>query len=191
MKASKPLLITQAILMYIAHLPFYIVLIGIRFIASEEADKVFGILLLVGLGLSILIMPIAIVNLIIAFISIFKGNTNPCLTTMIIKSVLMPWYVGNFLLGLLVVGVMGNPWLFIGIPFVLAIIVCSTYIFMIGTSGYEIAYFINRMKKKEKPVTALTIILLILLTVFTLDVASTIVLFIIDTKSRQKIELKD
>ena len=181
MKASKPLLITQAILMYIAHLPFYIVLIGIRLIASEEADKVFGILLLVGLGLSILIMPIAIVNLIIAFISIFKGNTNPCLT----------WYVGNFLLGLLVVGVMGNPWLFIGIPFVLAIIVCSTYMFMIGTSGYEMAYFINRMKKKEKPVTAWTIILLISLTIFTLDVASTIVLFIIDTKSRQKMELKD
>ena len=55
----------------------------------------------------------------------------------------------------------------------------------------EMAYFINRMKKKEKPVTAWTIILLISLTIFTLDVASTIVLFIIDTKSRQKMELKD
>lgn len=191
MKASKPLLITQAVLMYIAHLPFYIVLIGIRLIASEESDKVFGILLLVGLGLSILILPIAIVNLIIAFISIFKGNTNPCKTTMIIKSVLIPWYVGNFLLGLLVVGVMGNPWLFLGIPFVLSIIVCCTYIFMIGTSGYEIAYFISKMRKKEKTVTAWTIIFLILLTIFTLDLVSAIALFIIDKRNTQQIELKD
>lgn len=175
MRSTKVFLILQVVLMYLAHLPFYFVLLFARVLDSSY-DDLLGILFLVGFILTIVIIPIAFVNIILGFITLFKGNNNPYKITMIIKLSLIPWYVLNFLIGLVTIGVFANPWLLIAVPLVLLVLVSSTYLFMIATSVYDVFYMINKFIKREQKVSAFRIISLILLCVFTLDIVSSIIL---------------
>ena len=97
MKRNNIMLIIQTILMYLAHLPLYVGLILVRMPSNENLDKTIAILFLIGFILTIVILPIAIVNLIMALAGAFNKKDNPCKTTMIVKLVLIPWYIMNFL----------------------------------------------------------------------------------------------
>ncbi len=165
--------------MYLAHLPFYILIIMVRIPnIGELTDKLFPGLLLGGIIATALIIPICIVNVIIALISLFRGIYNPTKTTMIIKLLLIPWYIINFMICcFLVVGFL-NPWLFLAAPIVLCILVAITYILMISTSLFDIAYIINKMAKKEIKVKGSIITSIIFLCMFFFDIIGSIILYI-------------
>jgi len=175
MKISKGLLITQIVLMYIAQIPFYLFVLGFYTFIFDDA---LFILFLVGFISTVVILPICVVNAIFGIISIFKGNYNPLKMTMITKLALMPWFCFNFFICLLVIAGMLNPWLFIGIPIIAAILMCVTYVFMISTSIYAIAFIIRCYYKRKIKVSFINIFSMILLIIFTLDVVASIILFV-------------
>ncbi len=112
-----------------------------------------------------------------ALVSLIKGTYNPTKVTMIIKLILIPWYVMNFCLCVLIVVGFLNPWLMLFAPVVDCFLICITYILMLSTSIFDIAYFFNRIKKKEIFADALYIFTIIFLFSFCLDVIESIILF--------------
>ena len=176
MKVSKYLLIVEVTLMYLAHIPFYNVLFLIHFDSEFDNESFISILLLTGVILTIIAIIYSLVNLIFGFVSAFYGKYNPILITTIIKVLLIPWYIFNFIFGLCVIGVLANPFLMIGIPIMLFLLVGSTYLLMISTSIYNISFMINKLIKREIKVSPGKIILLVLLCFFISDVVSAIVM---------------
>ena len=178
MKRNKVMLIIQMILMYLAHLPFYIGLILIRVPNSEAYDDIIIRLFLIGFMLTIVILPFCLANLIMALAGVLNKKDNPCKTTMIVKILLIPWYIMNFLFcDLLLIGFL-NPWLMLFMPVVLCVLIFNTYLFMISTSIFDIVYAIRKAIKKELPVKASLIFTILFLFSFCLDVIGSIMLYI-------------
>ena len=177
MKRNKVMLIIQMILMYLAHLPFYIGLILIRVPNSEAYDNLIIKLFLIGFILTIVILPFCLANLIMALAGAFNKLDNPCKTTMIVKLLLIPWYIMNFLFcDLLLIGFL-NPWLMIFAPVVLCILIFNTYLFMISTSIFDIVYAIRKAIKKELTIKTSLVFTIIFLFSFCLDVVGSIMLY--------------
>ena len=122
-------------------------------------------------------MPICFVNYIFGITSVIKKEYNPTKITNIIKLALIPWYALNFIICLLFIGAMANPWLFMATPIVAAIQVCTTLIFMTSTSIYDISFMISKMIKKEISCNVLNVFLIIFLLIFGLDVISSIIIY--------------
>ena len=178
MKANRVLLYVQLIAMYLMHLPLYIVMVLVNLPSSGGSDDPIGILILVSLILSILVFLVSIVNAVFAGVSIFKGEESPTKTSMIVKLLLIPWYVMNFFFGFVLVAGFLNPWLFLAIPVLLAILIGSTYLFMLSTGLPDIAYIIRRgWTEKIKP-SGLTGAGLVLLFLFCLDIVGAILIHI-------------
>ena len=131
MKIAKPLLISQAIGMYLMHLPLYVYMFFFGTPLGESIPvEVNRGLLVAFLVLSILVFPICILNTVFPIISIFKGEYNPSKTTMIVKLVLIPWYILNYVMcGFIVAGCL-NPFLMLAIPIIIIIASLVTYIYM-------------------------------------------------------------
>ena len=187
MKNNKVLLIVQVVLMYLAQLPFYIGLILTKVPNNSQYDDLIIKLILIGFILTILILPIALVNAIMALISHIKGDYNPTKVTMISKLLLIPWYVMNFCLCVLIVVGFMNPWLMLFAPVVAFFLICMTYILMLSTSIFDIAYFFKRIRKKEIFADCLYIFTMIFLFSFCLDVIGSIIFYIRTNKSLKAI----
>ena len=128
MKRNKVMLIIQMMLMYLAHLPLYIGLILIRVPNSEAYDDLIIKLFLIGFILTIVILPFCLANLIMALAGALNKLDNPCKTTMIVKLLLIPWYIMNFLFcDLVLIGFL-NPWLMIFTPVVICVLIFNTYL---------------------------------------------------------------
>ena len=179
MKSCKKMLIIQVVLMYLVHLPFYILLILCRLnidFGIPFDDNLFFGLLLTGLITSILLMPYIFINFIFALISL-KGQKNPSKTTMIIKLSLIPWYILNILVSIVLLSGFLNPWLFLAAPIAMALLMTYTYILMASTSMYDLSFFINKAVKKEIKVTKLNVFNQILLFIFCLDIIASIIFY--------------
>ena len=97
MKAGKILLISQVVAMYLMQLPLYLVFIFSSSPIEEELQtNLIQTSIIISLALIAVVLPLCIANIVIGFISIFKGNSNPSKTVMVIKLVLMPWFAFNF-----------------------------------------------------------------------------------------------
>lgn len=177
MKGFKIMLILQLVLMYLAHLPFYILIVMVRIpMTSEIVDKLFPGLLLGGIIATALILPLCLANAIVALIGLFRGTYNPCKTTMVVKLALIPWYIINFMICcFLVVGFL-NPWLMLAAPIVLCILVGITYLLMLSTSIFDISYIINKLIKREVKTKGIVITSMIFLFMFCLDILGSILL---------------
>ena len=179
MKMNKILLIIQAIGMYVLHLPLYIALILLKTPIEEEALNA----AISGLGIAfivilVIVFPICIINAVSSFISIFKGDYNPSKTTMIVKFALIPWYIMNFFICAVIVAGLMNPWLMLTVPFAIVFLMGFTYIFMLATGLPDIAYFFNRLIKRELKVTPLLIFSLVFLFIFCLDIVGGLTYYI-------------
>ena len=189
MKSYKVLLILQLVLMYLAHLPFYILIILVRIpMADEVVDKLFPTLLLGGIIATALILPLCLVNAIFAVISLIRGSNNPSKTTMIVKLALIPWYIINFMICCFLISGFLNPFLMLAAPIVLCILVGITYLLMVSTSLFDIAYIINKMIRKEIKEKGLIITSLIFLFFFTFDVLGSIILHFKTKQIKESIE---
>ena len=177
MKRNNIMLIIQTILMYLAHLPLYIGLILVRMPSNENLDKAIAILFLIGFILTIVILPIALVNLIMALAGAFNKKDNPCKTTMIVKLVLIPWYIMNFLFCVLIFAGFLNPFLFLFAPIVAVILIFNTYILMLSTSIFDIVYSIRNTIKNHLEINASLVFTNIFLFCFCLDIVGSIILY--------------
>ena len=176
---AKTYLIIQVVLMYLAHLPIYVGLVMLKLPISDAViDKWVPILLLAGFVLTILILPYSLVCLIMSIISSFKSINNPTKSTMIIKLSLIPWFVINFFFCVLIFAGFLNPWMMLLAPVVAFILICITYIFMISTSVFDIAFVINCLIRKKTEVNAFFVIAIIMLFTFFLDVVASILLYV-------------
>ena len=175
MKASKIILIIQTIVMYIAQLPITLGLLLFCFInISPEVGKLIIPLFTAGLIASLVILPICFIGFIFALISLGKCEYNPCKVTMIVKLSLIPWYTINFIFSLLVMIGMMNPWLFLAYPIVAIISIAFTYIYMISTSVYDLAYYFHNVASKKVEVKASNVFATIFLFIFLLDIVGSI-----------------
>lgn len=176
---AKVFLIIQVCLMYLAHLPIYIGLIMLKLPISDSIiDKCVPILLLLGLIFTILILPFSVVCLIMSIVGSFKVKNNPTKITMIIKLILMPWFFINFFYCVLIFAGFLNPWMMILAPLVAFILICITYVFMLSTSVFDIAFVINCMIRKRIKVKAFFVIMIIMLFTFFLDVIASVLLYL-------------
>ena len=174
MKASKYTLIAQAIGMYVMHSPLYALLILLRFDISNGVQK--G-LLIAALVLTILLFPLCVANIVLAGFSVLYGDFDPRKTTMSVKLALIPWYVLNVVIGLAFVGILANPFMMVAIPVALAVLIGTTYFYMIATSFPNVAFIIKGFVKQKKPATAATIVSLVFSFIFGLDIIGSLIAY--------------
>ena len=187
MKASRITLIAQIVLMYIMDSPLYAIMILMTTHLDDNlmSELIKG-LLIAFLVLSILIFPICMANAALSLISIFKGQYNPSKIVMICKLVLIPWYILNFIMCIMLIGGMLNPFMMIAIPIVICIEVIITYVYMISTSLPDIAYFFNRVFRKAISVNGLLIVSIVLLFIFCLDIVGGIMFYLSSAKNQKR-----
>lgn len=132
----------------------------------------------VYLGIMVALIPLFITSGVLSIVSIFKGKENPSKIVMICKLALIPWYILNFAMCFCLIGGMLNPFLFLAIPIVIAIMVSSTYLYMIFMSAPDICYFLHQIIKEKKKPDALTIISIVMLFIFCLDPVGGVIYYI-------------
>ena len=186
-KPIKILYILQIILMYIVHLPFYIAFIMIKTAGTDYDNIIIG-LLLAGCITTLLILPLCLANAITAILSLFKGNYNPTKMTLISKIILIPWYVMNFIICILLIAGFLNPFLLVAVPIILIFLVSVTYLIMLSTSVYDIAYVIQKLIKKEEKISAFIVISLICLFSFCLDLIGALIVYLKTRSNKESIE---
>ena len=169
MKATRVLLYAQLIAMYAMQTPLYAIMVLIRFPENDVLDNWVTGLLIASLVLVILAFPLCLITAGFSIASIFKGDESPAKATMIVKLALIPWYIMNFIFCFVVVAGFMNPFLMIGIPLLIAIMMSTTYLFMLATGLPDIAYVIHRGWKERIKPNGLTITGLVFLFIFCLD----------------------
>lgn len=186
MKAQKVLLIIQTINMYLMHIPLYIFIICFM---TDIGDSGFlNGCLASSLALAVILIHICIANAILSIVSIFKGKESPTKLVMILKLVLIPWYVLNFVMCALVVAGMLNPMLMFGIIPFIAIASTLTYIYMLPTSLPDIGYFIQLKVKKKVAHTPWMIWSMIFMFIFCLDILGSIIFHFSVKKNLNELE---
>ena len=182
MKFNKALLITQTILMYIVQIPFYIAVILLWASSDDKSMSAMGILLLVGIILEIVITPICGVNIVFAIIGLIRGQNSPLKITMAIKLVLIPWFLVNAYVCIILLAGLLNPWLVWSVPVFLVIMVGFAYIMMLPTSLYDFGYLLRNMISKKMKKSKFMIFLMVCLFIFCLDVLASILIYAFEKK---------
>ena len=175
MNKSKVILIIQAVIMYLIHLPFYICLILAK-VPNINYD-ICGVLILVGLCANLLLIPVGLVSVAFAIFNLTTDGESPALTTFIIKLVLIPWYAVNFLVCFLSVAGFLNPFLMLAVPLLIAIEVSVTYVYTVCSSLQLAAYTIRQIIKKRIAVTPMLIVGLVFSFIFVLDIVGSYLLY--------------
>ena len=174
----------QTIGMYVMHLPLYVAMI-LGFLPGVQEGAVNG-LLIATLVLMALMVPICVINVVFSLKSALKDEVDPTKATMISKLALIPWYVLNFLICLVFVGIFFNPFMMVGIPILIALTVGVTYALMLCTSVGDIAYYVKKILRKDEDVNTRTIVAVVFLFIFCLDIVGAIILYRQSQKSKEE-----
>ena len=116
-------------------------------------------------------------------IQIARGKPNGYLQIMVTKLVLVPFFVVNFIMVVILIGAMGNPFLMWAIPAVLIISVSLTFFSMFATSFYNIGTMIYQLRKKEVIIERV-LAHIIFHFIFVFDVISAVIIYIQSRKSK-------
>ncbi|MDE6661502.1 MAG: hypothetical protein K2J93_06750 [Anaeroplasmataceae bacterium] len=173
MKKEKIAIITLIVSMYLPQVFIEVLSILIRFMFNEKLFLSLFIVALVLMGISYIF---GIINAIIAIVDIFRDVPSPTKLTMITKLVLIPWYIENFFVWLLMVGICANPWLMLAAPLVMCIGVGYTFSFLIFTNVHNFSYVIRLWRMKKLKLTSEIIIPIALHFIFVLDILGSILL---------------
>ena len=157
------------------HLPLYVVMI-IGNLPGVQEGAING-LLIATLVLMALMIPICVINIVVSLKSALKEEIDPAKPTMTAKLALIPWYVLNFFICLVFAGIFFNPFMMIAIPIAIALSVGVTYALMLVTSAGDIAFYVKKILKKDKDVNTWTIVAVVFLFIFCLDVVGAIILY--------------
>ena len=174
MNKSNIILIIQAVCMYLIHIPFYLILILAK-IPSISFETV-KVLFTIGFSFMSIMAPVCIISFIFAGFNMIRSGNSPLKTAIIVKIVLIPWYIFNLLVCILLLAGFLNPWLMMAIPLLICIEVVITYIFMLSTSAHSVFYTIKYLScKKIKPNKIMTVALIFHF-IFCLDIVGAVML---------------
>ena len=164
--------------MYVGQIPLCIISLPIMLPDESTIVENCGGLLL-GIAFSGMGIAFVICALLLAFsiVSIFKGE-NASRMTMIIKIVLIPWYIVNFILCVCLIGGMLNPFLMLTIPIAVFLMISTTYINMLASGLPDIAFFVHLLIKKKVELNATLIISILFMFIFCLDAIGGILFYI-------------
>ena len=130
---------------------------------NDASTTLVRVLAITGLVSIILAGLIAFIICVISFISIFRKSSNDYTKfVMVYKIIAIPWFIGNFILCVLLIGGMLNPFLLFAIPLVIVILVLSTYICMLSSSMINIGFLVTSWKNgvlKPNPILVISLIL--------------------------------
>ena len=188
MKINKIFAIVQLSLMYISLICLFIA----SFIpGSEDPNPAITALVVTGIVTISLACMFALAICIISVVTIFKRGTLDCTKfVMVYKFIAMPWFIGNFVLCVLLVAGMLNPFLLIAIPLVVSILSSSTYICMIATSAMNVGYVISSWRNKTIRPCVILIVGMVLGFVFCVDFLGAIFVYS-NNKKQLRIKVKE
>lgn len=174
MKINNVFLILQCIVMYLFQLPFALMLILAR-IPNINSSVISG-LMLACVILGALIIPVSITNIILGFTTFVRKTVSSLKTTMVVKIILIPWYIINFLVCFLLIAAFLNPGLFLAVPIILSFLIAITYIHLLATSITNVCYFIKYHIANKLSFDGVTIVGIIFHFLFCLDFIGAIIL---------------
>ena len=133
-------------------------------------------LMLAGVILGALIIPVSITNIVLGFTTFVRKTVSSLKTTMVVKIILIPWYIINFLVCFLLIAGFLNPWLFLAVPIILSLLIAITYIHLLATSITNVCYFIKYHIANKLSFDGVTIVGIIFHFIFFLDFIGAIIL---------------
>ncbi|MBO4637820.1 MAG: hypothetical protein J5685_11825 [Clostridiales bacterium] len=117
-----------------------------------------------------------LVSTIAAGVSSLRGGV-PCIRFFgIIKLILLPYYIINIFFWLKLIGGFMNPFLMLGIPILIIIGVCATYLYMVLTSLPAVISTAVYMKKQHRKISAIIVLALVAEFIFVLDTVGAVIL---------------
>ena len=174
MKIRKVLAIIQLSLMYVSLICLYL-----GSLVFNNQKTLTSILIIGGLVMAVLAGLFALAICAISFVSIFANKAYDCTKfVMIYKIVAIPWFIGNFIMGILLIAGMLNPFLLLAIPIVIMLLILSTYICMVSSSTINFSHIVVLAKNNGLSLNVPFMIGIIISFIFCLDVVGAILIFL-------------
>lgn len=184
MKSAKGSLIAQVIISYALQIPVFMLFTSI--IAGIGSDAFYEGCLIAGIVTLILGILGSIINVIICIVRAAFDHASPYKVTFICKLVMIPWFIINFFLCLLIILGSLNPFLMIAIPVLLVIMVSNTYMVMLAISVPNVIYFLRNFIKNKEELTAWKVAAIIFHFIFCLDIAGSAILLATSKKIEEE-----
>ena len=128
---------------------------------------------LIGILLCIAVV-LGLTALILSIVGTVKKDEPYTLITVVLKCAMVPFFCVNLIAWFCLVSGMMNPFLFLGIPAIICLGVCLTYVYMLMTSLPDIIYMITFTIKRKKKPNVFMIVGIVLEFIFVLDVVGSI-----------------
>jgi hypothetical protein len=172
-KSKTPMIVLTCFL-YASSIMLGILFILIRFGISNDT----AIFAFMGLGVAfgIVALIVALINAILALIHVFRCSVPPTKTSMVIKIVLIPFYLMNFFYWALLAAGFCNPWLMLGVPLIITLGAIITFCYMISTSAPNLFYLFRLGKEKKLKANGYYVTAIVFHFFFILDVVGAIML---------------
>ncbi len=117
------------------------------------------------------------VNIAFGVSQMSKPKEGVCKTVMIIKLILMPFFVLNFIICFLITAACLNPFLFMALGIVISVMCVLTFGEMIATSSYNLGYLAHKIKYEGSTFGELALLIVSQFLYF-FDVVGAIILYI-------------
>lgn len=179
---GKVLTAVQVIFMYLSHLFFFVLFFVLT---GSESNGLFWTLFAFGALFLVVAVIAGCIGVVFSLAEKNDGTQSPFKTTLIIKLLLIPWYVFNIVYCVFIVGGSLNPFLMIAIPLEIVISVFITYILTLLTGAPNVIYVLKNLKAGNAVVSPAVIAGTIMQFFFVLDVIGSAILYF-DLKKRKR-----
>ncbi len=158
-------------------LPLFTMLITLPMPMDPAFQEGFYKVLMIAFFVMMAVMvPICLLNAVVSVKSAVKGE-DPTKVTVTAKLALIPWYVINLAVCFVFASIFFNPFMLVALPVVIALCVFVTYALMLTTSIGDIAFFVKKKLKNDPSVRTATVVAVVFLFIFCLDVIGAIMLY--------------
>ena len=173
-KDPRFLIPLQASLMIVAHVPLFLLFVC-GLLESENSFSP-GLMLAVVAGGLFLAAACGCAGLVLSLIFIRKRTDPPYRITLIVKLVLIPWYVLNFYYAFCFVASSLNPFLMVFIPVEIVIAVCVTWFLMVLTGVQNVIHALKTLVERGRKSSPVVIAGIVMHFVFVADIVGAILL---------------
>ena len=140
-------------------------------------DIPFGIVFIILAAMFLLAaFVLGCVNLAFGIAQISNPKDGMAKTVMIVKLVLMPFFVINFIIGFLTMAAFANPFLFMALWIVIPVLCVMTYAEMLVTSSYNLGALIHKIRSKQNTFGELALFIISQF-IYILDVVGAVILY--------------
>jgi hypothetical protein len=154
-------------------------------IDSNSAFKIYLISLIISFVFLLIALGICLIQFIFSALNVAQKTAKPYKFTMIIKLICMPYFILNIITCGIALLPTATIFLFWGMPIIIGIDFCCSYMLMVANGSENISYLIKEFGTTRD---SRYIIYIILHFLFIIDVATAIVLFV---KERDKTASSD